>query len=61
VKGVNIMTEDTIKMLKAIKRNTLNNIETNNKIGDWLEAEAWKTMLFAVNKIEEYEDMMFDN
>lgn len=54
------MKEDTIRMLKTMKRMFKDNIKFGKKAGNWLEVEQWKTMLFAIEEIEKYEEMKFD-
>lgn len=40
------MKQETIQMLKALKRSFLNNIAMAKQNGDWLEEGQWKNMLF---------------
>ena len=54
------MKLETIKMLKVLKKCFKNNITVAKQNGDWLDEEQWKTMMFAIEKIEEYEEMKFD-
>lgn len=54
------MKEETIKMLKALKKSFKANIKTAKQNGDWLEQGQWENMLFGIQKIEEYEGIKFD-
>ena len=54
------MKPETIKMLKVLKKCFKNNIAAARQNRDWLDEGQWDNMLFAISKIEEYEEMKFD-